>query len=251
MKGFGGFKSSPNKLKQNYEKGFKNMSDLQLKNVIKRNKARGNSKETAFESIKDAETSIDSIQTAQKELERRAKKSSPAKAMGGYDIREKMKPGLNKENVKKIQEGIKNYSDDELAGVIKRNLYPNYNFRNTVGSAGADSTQAAINIIKQKRSPAKKNEKLIEKAASMGKKGTEMLKKVFDIPVTRAYRGLSNPTLGFKPRKKVKYPKIAEGVKPSTSKTDQEVKALQATYAPRVKPLLEVKKAKKKKKKNK
>ena len=36
MNNFGGFKSSPAQLKTNYEKGFKNMSDKQLKNVVKR-----------------------------------------------------------------------------------------------------------------------------------------------------------------------------------------------------------------------
>lgn len=154
MRGFGGFKSSPAQLKENYEKGFKNMSDLQLKNVIKRQEARGTSKKTAFESIKDAETSIDSLQTAKKELERRAKKSSPTKA----------------------------------------------------------------------------DKKLIDIADKMGQKGTDMLKEKFGSPsitpkktrrtkAKEAYKKVSIP----KP-KKIKYPKVAKGVRGPVSPTDIKIK---------------------------
>ena len=52
--------------------------------------------------------------------------------------------GLNKENVKKIEKGIEGYSDKEKKGIVDRNLI-NYHYRNTVGSAGADSVQAVLN----------------------------------------------------------------------------------------------------------
>ena len=166
MKGFGGFKSSPAQLKQNYEKGFKNMSDLQLKNVIKRQKARGNSRKTAFESIKDAETSIDSLQTAQKELNRRKL--------------DKMDP----------------------SGRIRKST-----------------------LLPKKRSVAKADKKLIDIAANVGKKGNEMLKKMFDIPVTRAYNKLKKTKDVYKKIKlskkpKIKYPKVAKAIKKPTSSTD-------------------------------
>ena len=151
MRGFGGFKSSPAQLKENYIKGFKNMSDKQLKNVIKRQEIRGTSKKTAFESIKDAETSIDSLQTAKKELERRAKKSSPTKA----------------------------------------------------------------------------DKKLIDIADKMGQKGTDMLKDKFSLPsitpkktrrtkAKEAYKKVRIP--------KVKYPKVAKGVRGPVSPTDIKIK---------------------------
>ncbi len=111
MNSFGGFKSSPAKLKTNYEKGFKNMSDKQLKNVVKRHEARGTSKETAFSSEKEAIISMDSLSTAKKELNRRKL--------------DKMDP----------------------SGRIRKSR-----------------------LLPKKSSPTQKNQKLIDKAAKMGKK---------------------------------------------------------------------------------
>ena len=173
MKGFGGFKSSPAQLKENYIKGFKNMSDRQLKNVVKRHEARGTSRKTAFESIKDAETSLDSLQTAKKELNRRK---------------------LNKM--------------DPSGRIRKSTLLP------------------------KKSSVAKADEKLIDIAANVGKKGNDMLKKMFDIPVTRAYKKFKKAKDAYnkvklpKTSKKVKYPKVAAGVKPMETSTDKLYKNL-------------------------
>jgi|14_taG_2_1085336.scaffolds.fasta_scaffold10097_2 hypothetical protein len=90
MKGFGGFKASPTKLNKEYEQGFKKMTDKELKDVVKRQKQKGTSKETAFSSIKEAETSRDSLNTAQNTLRLRKldkmdpsgkiRKSAPTKA---------------------------------------------------------------------------------------------------------------------------------------------------------------------------
>ena len=173
MKGFGGFKSSPAQLKENYIKGFKNMSDLQLKNVIKRQEIRGTSKKTAFESIKDAETSLDSLQTAKKELNRRKL--------------DKMDP----------------------SGRIRKST-----------------------LLPKKSSPTKADKKLIDIADKMGQKGTDMLKKVFDIPVTRAYKKFKKAKDAYnkvklpKTSKKVKYPKVAAGAKPMETSTDKLYKKL-------------------------
>ena len=173
MKGFGGFKSSPAQLKENYIKGFKNMSDRQLKNVIKRQEARGTSKKTAFESIKDAETSLDSLQTAKKELNRRKL--------------DKMDP----------------------SGRIRKST-----------------------LLPKKSSPTKADKKLIDIADKMGQKGTDMLKKVFDIPVTRAYKKFKKAKDAYnkvklpKTSKKVKYPKVAAGAKPMETSTDKLYKKL-------------------------
>ena len=170
MKGFGGFKSSPAQLKTNYEKGFKNMSDLQLKNVIKRQKARGSSRKTAFESVKDAETSIDSLQTAQKELNRRKL--------------DKMDP----------------------SGRIRKST-----------------------LLPKKPSVAKADENLINIAGNMGKKGNDMLKKMFDVPVTRTYNKFKRAKDAYKKvklSKKVKYPKVAAAIKPAETSTDKYFKNL-------------------------
>ena len=176
MNSFGGFKSSPAKLKTNYEKGFKNMSDKQLKNVVKRHEARGTSKETAFSSDKEAIISMDSLSTAKKELNRRKL--------------DKMDP----------------------SGRIRKSR-----------------------LLPKKSSPTQKNQKLIDKAAKMGKKGTDMLKKMFDIPATRVFNKIKRAdelykgvNLGKRP-KSIKYPKVAAGVKGAKSKTDKEIEAARAT----------------------
>ena len=151
MKGFKGF-SSPAKLRENYIKGFKNMSDKQLENVIKRQKARGTSKNTAFENVRDAETSIDSLQTAQKELNRRK---------------------LNK-------------------------MDPSGRIRNS-------------KLGPKKSSATKVNKKLIDRAAKIGKRGNDMLKELYgsDEPTVFGYGSLKKP----KNIKKIKYPKVAKGVR--------------------------------------
>ena len=166
MTGFGGFKSSPAQLKENYEKGFKNMSDRQLKNVVKRHEARGTSRKTAFESIKDAETSIDSLQTAQKELNRRK---------------------LNKM--------------DPSGRIRKSTLLP------------------------KKPSIAKADKKLIDIASKIGKKGNDMLKEMFDIPVVRTYKQFQKTKDAYRKIKlskkpKIKYPKVAKAIKKPVSSTD-------------------------------
>lgn len=168
MKGFGGFKSSPAQLKENYIKGFKNMSDRQLKNVIKRQEARGTSKKTAFESIKDAETSLDSLQTAKKELNRRKL--------------DKMDP----------------------SGRIRKST-----------------------LLPKKSSPTKADKKLIDIADKMGQKGTDMLKEKFGSPsitpkktrrtkAKEAYKKVSIP--------KIKYKKVAKGVRGPVSPTEIKLK---------------------------
>ena len=85
-----------------------------------------------------------------------------------------------------------------------------------------------------KSSPAQKNQKLIDKAANMGKKGTDMLKKMFNIPVTSTfnkfkkagelYKGVN---LSKRP-KSIKYPTVAAGVKKAKSLTDIKYEPLQA-----------------------
>jgi hypothetical protein len=78
---------------------------------------------------------------------RSGNKPSIAKFMGVErleDIKEKLNPGLNKENVKKIEKGIKDYDDKKLKDIVERNL-DNYHFRNVVGSPGADSVRAVLN----------------------------------------------------------------------------------------------------------
>jgi hypothetical protein len=79
-----------------------------------------------------------------------------------------------------------------------------------------------------KSSPTKKNQKLIDIADKMGQKGTDMLKKMFDIPVTRAYKRFKKAKDAYKevtlPKtakpKAIKYPKVAKGVKKPVSSTD-------------------------------
>jgi hypothetical protein len=270
MKGFGGFKSSPAQLKENYEKGFKNMSDKQLKNVVKRHEARGTSKKTAFESIKDAETSIDSLQTAKKELNRRKldKMDPSGRIRKSRLLPKKSAPTKIKDN---YNEGFKEMTTKQLFDVIKRNDRALESGRKEIvkrtqekGDANSiyqamtanDSTNAAKRHIQQRiqkgtfddgsikegenpfkmKSPVQKNQKLIDKAAKMGKKGTDMLKKMFDIPATRAFNKIKRVdelykgvNLGKRPKPNYKYPKIAAGVKGAKSKTDKEIEAAQAT----------------------
>ena len=83
-----------------------------------------------------------------------------------------------------------------------------------------------------KSSPTKKNQKLIDIADKMGQKGTDMLKKMFDIPVTRVYKKFKKAKDAYnkvklpKTSKKVKYPKVAAGVKPMETSTDKLYKNL-------------------------
>ena len=175
MRGFGGFKSSPAQLKTNYKKGFENMTNKELKAVVNRHKDRGSSRKTAFNREKEAVISMDALNTAKKELNRRKL--------------DKMDP----------------------SGRIRKSR-----------------------LLPKKSSPAQKNQKLIDKAAKMGKKGTDMLKKMFNIPVTRTfnkfkradelYKGIN---LGKRP-KSIKYPKVAAGVKGAKSLTDIKYESAQA-----------------------
>ena len=266
MKGFGGFKSSPAQLKENYEKGFKNMSDRQLKNVVKRHEARGTSKKTAFDSVKDAETSMDSLQTAKKELNRRKlnKMDPSGRIRKSTLLPKKSAPTKIKDN---YNEGFKEMTTKQLFDVIKRNDRALESGRKEIvkrtqekGDANSiyqamtanDSTNAAKRQIQQRiqkgtfddgsikkgenpfkmKSPIKADKKLIDIADKMGQKGTDMLKKMFDIPVTRAYKKLKKTKDAYKkvklPKtsKKVKYPKVAAGVKPMETSTDKLYKNL-------------------------
>jgi len=193
MKGFGGFKASPTKLNKEYEQGFKKMTDKELKDVVKRQKAKGTSKKTAFSNVKEAETSRDSLNTAQNTLRLRKL--------------DKMDP----------------------SGKIR------------------------------KSSPTKANQKLIDIASEMGKKGRDKLKSMLtDLPVARAYKKAKK--LGEKIKKstkinnlpkKVKNKGVAKGIKPAMSKTEQQANRLQKQFKNTfsIKPLQEVKVVKKKKKK--
>ena len=192
MKGFGGFKASPTKLNKEYEQGFKKMTNKELKGVVKRQKAKGTSKETAFSNVKEAETSRDSLNTAQNTLRLRKL--------------DKMDP----------------------SGKIR------------------------------KSSPTKANQKLIDIASEMGKKGRDKLKSMLtDLPVARAYKKAKK--LGEKIKKstkinnlpkKVKNKGVAKGIKPAMSKTEQQATRLQKQFKNTfsIKPLQEVKVVKKKKK---
>jgi len=81
------------------------------------------------------------------------KKKSPAKADNINSS------GTNKENVKKIQEGIKGKTDKEKKGIVERNL-ANYHFKNSIPSAGADSVQAVLNTyLEEKNAPTKMKKK--------------------------------------------------------------------------------------------
>ena len=192
MKGFGGFKASPTKLNKEYEQGFKKMTNKELKDVVKRQKAKGTSKETAFSNVKEAETSRDSLNTAQNTLRLRKL--------------DKMDP----------------------SGKIR------------------------------KSSPTKANQKLIDIASEMGKKGRDKLKSMLtDLPVARAYKKAKK--LGEKIKKstkinnlpkKVKNKGVAKGIKPAMSKTEQQATRLQKQFKNTfsIKPLQEVKVVKKKKK---
>ena len=192
MKGFGGFKASPTKLNKEYEQGFKKMTDKELKDVVKRQKAKGTSKETAFSNVKEAEASRDSLNTAQNTLRLRKL--------------DKMDP----------------------SGKIR------------------------------KSAPTKANQKLIDIASEMGKKGRDKLKSILtDLPVARAYKKAKK--LGEKIKKstkinnlprKVKNKGVAKGIKPAMSKTEQQATRLQKQFKNTfsIKPLQEVKVVKKKKK---
>lgn len=192
MKGFGGFKASPTKLNKEYEQGFKKMTDKELKDVVKRQKEKGTSKETAFSNVKEAEASRDSLNTAQNTLRLRKL--------------DKMDP----------------------SGKIR------------------------------KSAPTKANQKLIDIASEMGKKGRDKLKSMLtDLPVARAYKKAKK--LGEKIKKstkinnlpkKVKNKGVAKGIKPAMSKTEQQATRLQKQFKNTfsIKPLQEVKVVKKKKK---
>lgn len=168
MRGFGGFKDSATKLKTNYKKGFEKMSNKELKGVVNRHKDRGTSRKTAFNSEKEAEISMDSLNTAQNTLRLRK---------------------LNKM--------------DPSGRIRKSRLGP------------------------KKKSPLPADKKLIDIAAKMGKKGNDMLKKMFDIPAVRAYKQLKKTKDAYKKvkmkkniKKTVKYPKIAKAIKKPVSSTD-------------------------------
>mgnify|MGYP003111120712 CR=1 FL=1 len=176
MKGFGGFKSSPAQLKTNYKKGFENMTNKELKAVVNRHKDRGSSRKTAFNSEKEAEISIDSLNTAKKELNRRKL--------------DKMDP----------------------SGRIRKSR-----------------------LLPKKSSPTKANKNLVDIAGEIGKKGNDMLKKMFDTPVTRAYKKFKKAKDAYKnvklpktPKtsKKVKYPKVGAAIKPAQTSTDKYFKNL-------------------------
>ena len=264
MKGFGGFKSSPAQLKENYEKGFKNMSDRQLKNVVKRHEARGTSKKTAFDSVKDAETSMDSLQTAKKELNRRKlnKMDPSGRIRRSTLLPKKSAPTKIKDN---YNEGFKEMTTKQLFDVIKRNDRALESGRKEIvkrtqekGDANSiyqamtanDSTNAAKRQIQQRiqkgtfddgsikkgenpfkmKSPIKADKKLIDIADKMGQKGTDMLKEKFGSPsitpkktrktkAKQAYKKVSIP----KP-KKIKYPKVAKGVRGPVSPTEIKLK---------------------------
>jgi len=168
MKGFGGFKSSPTQLKTNYKKGFEKMSDKQLKGVVNRHKNRGTSRKTAFNSEKEAEMSIDSLNTAKNTLRLRKL--------------DKMDPS---------------------GRIRKSKLGP------------------------KKTSPLPADKKLIDIASNIGKKGNDMLKKMFDVPAVRAYDKFKKAKDTFKKaktknnvKKTVKYPKVAKAIKKPVSSTD-------------------------------
>ena len=80
MKGFGGFKNSESDKKtSNYQKGFDNMTNKELEGVVKRHKDRGTTRDNAFDSIKEAEISRDSLNTAQNTLRiRKLNKMDPS-----------------------------------------------------------------------------------------------------------------------------------------------------------------------------
>ena len=96
-------------------------------------------------------------------------KASPAKADNINSS------GTNKENVKKIQEGIKGKTDKEKKGIVERNL-ANYHFKNSIPSAGADSVQAVLNTyLEEKNAPTKMKKK---SSMKMKKKSSmKMMKK--------------------------------------------------------------------------
>ena len=84
------------------------------------------------------------------------------KGFGGFkDIDSRLgdNAGLDKNNVKKIEKGIKNFSDKEKKGVVDRNL-TNFHYRNSIGSSGADSVQAVLNTyLEEKNAPTKMKKK--------------------------------------------------------------------------------------------
>ena len=173
MRGFGGFKSSPAQLKTNYKKGFENMTNKELKAVVNRHKDRGSSRKTAFNSEKEAEISMDSLNTAKKELNRRKL--------------DRMDP----------------------SGRIRKSR-----------------------LLPKKSSPTKADKNLIDIAGEIGKKGNDMLKKMFDTPVTKAYKKFKRAKDAYnkvklpKTAKKVKYPKVAAAIKPAETSTDKYFKNL-------------------------
>jgi len=106
------------------------------------------------------------------------------KGFGGFkDIDSRLgdNAGLDKNNVKKIEKGIKNFSDKEKKGVVDRNL-TNFHYRNSIGSSGADSVQAVLNTYqKQKNAPAKMKKKSSTYgavSATAEKMGKKKIKKV-------------------------------------------------------------------------
>ena len=81
-------------------------------------------------------------------------------------------------------------------------------------------------LLPKKSSPTKADKNLIDIAGEIGKKGNDMLKKMFDTPVTRVYKKFKrakdvyNKVKLPKTHKKVKYSKVAAGIKPMETSTD-------------------------------
>ena len=80
-------------------------------------------------------------------------------------------------------------------------------------------------LLPKKSSIAKADKKLIDIASKIGKKGNDMLKEMFDVPVVRAYKQFQKTKDAYKKIKlskkpKVKYPKVAKAIKKPVSSTD-------------------------------
>jgi len=173
------------------------------------------------------------------------------KGFGGF----KSSPAQLKTNYKK---GFEKMSDKELKGVVNRHKDRGTSRKTAFNSEkeaemSIDSLTTAKNTLRlrkldkmdpsgrirkskllpKKSSPTRADKKLIDIAANVGKKGNDMLKKMFEVPVVRTYKKFKKAKDAYKKVKiknTVKNPRVAAAIKPSKSKTDILYGGLNRSY---------------------